>query len=214
MFWMAFLAMGMKASETSQANVMGEAQQNQENARAKFTNEFRDISNIEKGAKGSLARWMQNENNNRVLAAAGRAEASAKETRLRTQDAVTARSLEQQVANMERAGAYAANVAFSGAAGGSVSTVSRAMRLRNERQARALSDQAGFVDYEQIKQIAGVMPQAIDQLQINTFTDSIDYQKTLPNQVWRERNVLGESLMAGASKLDKNDIQDIKDWFK
>ena len=148
-------------------------------AEAAAANTIREGRNIEGAATGSLARWMQSENNSRRLRAAGEARAGALQNLLRFQDAGITASIEDQLAAAEASGAYAANVALSGTGGNSIDVIDMTMRLRNSRAKAAKDRNAGYVQYDAIKQIAGIMPQAVEGLDESVIRDGQDYSTNI-----------------------------------
>lgn len=173
----ASIAMSLASGYASRATASAQAKVNK--AQADAANLVRQGDNIQKAAEGSLARWMQAENNNRRLKAAGEQLAAGTQTLLRQRDLNITGSIEQQLAEAEAAGAYAANSAFSGVAGNAVDMIDMTMRLRNSRATAAKEQQQGFVDYDTLTQLTGIMPQTAAGLDRRTISDGLDYSTNL-----------------------------------
>ena len=159
---------------------------------AQARNIQRGSANIERAAKGSLTRFMQGENNRRMMKAAGNVFNAAQETMARTNDANVSNRIERQIADAEAAGALAANAAFSGAAGGSNEMLAMTQQLQQARRAAAIKTQNKQVTYEQMKQISGIMPQAVEQLDITQFNDGIDYSIDTANRLTSGSSAIGD----------------------
>jgi hypothetical protein len=84
-------------------------------------------------------------------------------------------SVEQQLQEAEALGAQAAHGAQMGTAGNAVDMIDIATRLRQSRIQQNKKQQQGYVDYDTIQQIAGVMPQAIQGLDASVIQDGLDY---------------------------------------
>lgn len=143
-------------------------------ARAQAANTIREGKNEERAAQGSLARFMQSENNKRRMNAAGEVFNSAQEELYRTNDFNVDSSVERQLASAEVAGALAANSAFAGAAGGSSDVLALTTSLKAARQRRLQEKREKQITYEQVKQITGIMPQAVASLDMTSFNDGMD----------------------------------------
>lgn len=148
-------------------SVLGEAE-------AQSANIIREGKNMERAAKGSLSRFMQSENNRRILNAAGMRFNSAQEELMRTQDFGIEASIERQLAAAEVSGALAANSAFAGAAGGAVDVLMQTTRLKNARAEQMQMKKQRTITYEQVKQMTGIIPQAVASMGEVQFDDGID----------------------------------------
>lgn len=148
-------------------------------AEAKAANVVREGKNIENAAKASFAGFMANMNNQRALDAAGKAEQSARTNLGRLTDVMVNGSIEDQIANAEGAGAYAASVAMAGGGGGSVDSISRAMALKQQRTAAYTKTRNKQLSYDALQQIAGIVPQTIAGLDIGTYSSAVDYSTAL-----------------------------------
>ena len=135
-------------------------------AEAKASNTVREGLNQENAAKASFGGFMASLNNKRALEATGRAEANARQNLGRLTDALTRGSIEDQIANSEAAGAYAASVAMNGVGGASVDAIAQAQRLKVQRQSYFTKERGKQLTFDQLQQISGMMPGALDNLSI------------------------------------------------
>ena len=147
-------------------------------AEAQASNTVREGKNLESAAQAGLANWMISENNNRRLNSAGQQRAAGVQTLMRQREAVVGDSIESQLADAEQAGAYAANVALSGASGGSVDIIDMAMQLKQARSTVYRNRQTGYMDYDTQQQIVGIIPQTVQGLDVSTAAAPIDYSTT------------------------------------
>lgn len=154
----------------------------------------RAAANQTKAAQGSLARYMQSENNKRTLNNAGKAHAAATQTLIRMQDSKASGDLENQLATAEAAGAFTANAAFAGTGGSAVDLIDMTMRLKASR-AKAMQDQAGgYATYDQMAQITGIVPQAVGELDMGALSDGLDLSESfvpIPGISQRAPSLLG-----------------------
>ena len=155
---------------------------------------------MEANENARLAQHLTNLNNQRILKAAGKNHAAALGNFLRMQDSQTGADLEAGVAQSEAAGAYAANVASKGVAGSSVDMIDQTMALRNSRMTEMRERQQGQVSYDQIAQVAGVMPQAVASIDLGVKSMGTDMTLTAP-EVRRGTDYLGAMANVGIGKL-------------
>lgn len=168
-------AAGLSLLKGFDARAQADAQNVLYDAEAYATNTVRTARNKVKVAESSLATWMQSENNNRKLKAAGTQYNAAQQTLQRFADSETRGSLEDQLSSAEAAGAYAANVAMTGTAGGAVDMIASTMALRDERKRAAQETEGGYATYDMIQQAAGIIPQSVAGLDISSNTAGLDY---------------------------------------
>lgn len=193
---------------------------NLELSRAQIAGENADrkSSNQIKAAQGGLARFMMTQNNKRLLDNAGKARAAAQQTLVRMQDSMASGDLESQISAAEAAGAFAANAAFNGTGGNAVDLIDMTMRLKQGR-ARAAQEQAnGYATYDQVSQIAGIVPQAISGLDMGSVSDGLDLAENVaPAGLTTSK---GPSVLGGAltgllsSQFLKPAAQEIGNMFK
>lgn len=158
-----------------------------ERARVDAANAVRAARNQETAAGTALAYFMQSENNKRRMRAAGEQYNAGVRTLLRMQESQSNAGFEERIANAEAAGAYAANASFSGTAGATVDLIDTTARMQRERQTFYRERNNGYVNYETIKQVAGIIPAAIESQDTSNLTSALDIGKDIAN----ERIVLG-----------------------
>lgn len=200
---MAALAnIGLSMITGAAARTTARAQNKLRQAGADAANVVREGANVQRAAEGSLARWMQGENNRRRLAAAGEQFNAGQQTLVRMQTARARGGLEEQIAAAEQAGAYAASVAFAGTGGSSVDIVDTTLRLRDERAAEARRADAGLADYDALTQIAGIMPQATSGLDLTSFAGGLDLSRNLSGNLPVQGNFLLDFVKGMAQSPD------------
>lgn len=155
---------------------------------------------LEANENARLAQHLANLNNQRILKAAGKNHATVLTNFLRTQDSQTGADLEAGIAQSEAAGAYAANVASKGVAGAAVDMIDQTIALRNSRMNEMRERQQGQVTYDQIQQVAGVMPQAVASLDMGVKQMGTDISLTAP-EVRRGTDYLGAIASTGLGKM-------------
>ena len=171
-------------------------------AEAKASNVIREGKNVENAAVSSLANWMVSENNNRRLKAAGQQRAAAVQTLMRQREAAGAGDLERQLTDAEQAGAYAANAAMAGAAGASVDIVDMASRLKRQREQQYQTKINAYQDYDTKQRVAGIMPQAIEGLDLTVNNAGVDYGKTFSRAQKPQGNWLLDATMWAVQNQD------------
>lgn len=178
-FEMGYASIAMSLFSGYAARATAKAQDTVNRAQVDAANTVREGNNTLKAAEGSLARFMQSENNNRRLKAAGNQLAAGTQTLMRQRDANVTGSIERQIAEAEAAGAYAANAASTGTGGNAVDMIDLTMRLKNSRQQQSIEKNQGYVDYDTLQQILGIMPQAVAGMDQTSYSDGLDYSKNL-----------------------------------
>lgn len=169
-------------------------------AMIKGERDVRRAKQQEANENARLAQHLTNLGNQRILKAAGKNHAAALTNFLRQQDADTGADVEAGIAQSEAAGAYAANVASKGVAGGSVDMIDMALALRNSRANEMRERQQGQVSYDQISQVAGVMQQAVQSTDMGVKSMGQDTSILAPT-VQRGTDYLGALANVGIGKL-------------
>lgn len=212
-----FASLGLSLLQGWTSRGLAQAQNTVAQAQAKADNVIREGKNVERGAVTALQLKLTEINNARRMRAAGQQFDAAQRTVLRLQDSFTSGDLENQIANAEAAGAYAANAAQSGTAGASIDTIDAAMRLRQARAAEYRTRNNGYVTADGLAQLAGIVPQGIEGLDLGQAVAGVDYTQTLP----QTRPVQGNWALDVAqwmTKLDnreglRSDVQKASAWF-
>lgn len=132
--------------------------------------------------------------NKRILMRTSLEHEQATENFLRTQEAANQGNLEEQLRAAEARGSYAAASALSGTLGSTVETMEGTLRLKQSRDAEYRERQQGYATYDQLKQLAGIVPAGVSQLDTGTSVPMLDHgvtfsqAKTLgPEQLVRPR---------------------------
>ncbi len=186
-----FIMAGLSMLQGAAARGAAKAENIIKDGEAAAANIVREGQNIENAAKASFGGFMASLNNNRALDAAGRARASAGQNLQRLGDSITRGSIEDQIANAEGAGAYAASVAMAGGGGSSVDAISRAQQLKAQRGEFYTKERGKQMTHDQLAQMAGIIPQTVAGLDIGTYSAAIDYSTTLS----KARPVQGNALL-------------------
>ena len=131
-------------------------------------------------ANSNTQRAIQVINNNRVLRVAGKQFDAASQNIVRSKDAHVRGSIEQQIQQAEAAGAYAANLASKGVGGASGDAISMTLALQQSRQRGATKQTQAYLDYDQAKQQAGIMPSAMNALDQTVYSGSVDNTVVMP----------------------------------
>lgn len=173
----AGVSLAMGVATASNANAQGKRAAGLAAVGTEADNKNRESRNQVAGSELGLANWMQAENNRRKLDAAGENFNSGQMMIARTRDADLRGSLEQQIAEAEAAGAFAANTVSKGVGGNSSDIIDLTMRLKNSRAQVAKEKNQGQLNYEQARQVAGVIPQAVAGLGQVQYNAGIDFSK-------------------------------------
>jgi hypothetical protein len=141
---------------------------------AESQNKVRQASNAAKAAQGSLDRWMQSVNNNRILEQGGNnMEASVVNYR-RQVDANMYTRFSDQVSRAEQQGAAYAAQAASGVGGSVVDMVNGATAIRNSLIQQRTDDVLRMSGHDAAKAASGVMRHAIGSMNTSLLVDTFD----------------------------------------
>lgn len=164
---------GIASAASEDGSAAAENTVNEANAFA--NNLVRSANNKLKGARGSLARYNQSVNNQRVLENAGnQAEAAAVNYR-RMRDSAMNDSFEQQLQFAEQAGAQSAAAAFTGLRGGVADIVTSTTALRKARIEQRVSEATKQGDWDASQQQKHIMQAGWDSLDHSEISDDLDY---------------------------------------
>ena len=175
---------------------------------AKYQKELNELNTEVSNANSNTQRAIQVINNNRILRVAGKQFDAASQNIVRNKDAHVRGSIEQQIQQSEAAGAYAANLASKGVGGASGDAISMTLALQQSRQRGATKQTKEYLDYDQAKQQAGIMPSAMNALDQTVYSGSVDNTVVMPE-------VRGGTDFAaiGASLLNSNLAKAIPDLY-
>jgi hypothetical protein len=113
--------------------------------------------------------------NRRILMRTQDEHAQAAENFLRSQEAMTQGDLETQIAAAEQRGAYAASTALAGTLGSTVEGMEKTLKLKQARQFEYRERQGQYASLDQLRQMAGIVPMGISQLDTGTSVANLDY---------------------------------------
>lgn len=164
---------GIGNNYLAKAQVRAQNKVNEANTYAR--NLMRGANNELVAKRGSLARWVQVENNNRTLKETGSALEAAAVNYRRARDEGMRGSLEQQIGFSEQAGAQAAASAASGLTGGVSDVVAGTMALRRERIEGAQADKVKAGEFDAARQQANILAAGLSALDNSSIIDDLDY---------------------------------------
>ena len=175
---------------------------------AESQKELNKLNTETSNANSNTQRAIQTINNNRILRVAGKQFDAASQNIVRNKDAHVRGSIEQQIQQSEAAGAYAANLASKGVGGASGDAISMTLALQQSRQRGATKQTNEYLDYDQAKQQAGIMPSAMNALDQTVYSGSVDNTVVMPE-------VRGGTDYAamGAAFLNSNLAKSIPDLY-
>lgn len=175
---------------------------------AESQKELNKLNTETSNANSNTQRAIQTINNNRILRVAGKQFDAASQNIVRNKDAHVRGSIEQQIQQAEAAGAYAANLASKGVGGASGDAISMTLALQQSRQRGATKQTQEYLDYDQAKQQAGIMPSAMNALDQTVYSGSVDNTVAMPE-------VKGGTDYAGigAALLNSNLAKSIPDLY-
>ncbi len=145
------------------------------NQQAAIDNSLRAGSNRLMNAQANAENILRQISNKRLLARASDEHEQATENFLRSQEAMVQGSLEDQIAAAEQRGAYAAASALSGTLGTTIEGMEQTLNLKQNRAAEYQLRQNNYMTYDQLQQLAGIVPTAISQLDSGTTIPNLDY---------------------------------------
>lgn len=215
---MAAADFGMKAIMGISAGVIEEGNINAQNivneANAYANNLVRSANNKLKAARGSLARYNQSVNNQRVLENAGnQAEAAAVNYR-RMRDSAMNDSFEQQLQFSEQAGAQAAAAAFTGLRGGVADMVASTTALRKARIEQRVIEATKQGDWDASQQQRQIMQAGWDSLDHSEISDDLDYSVDVAVKRSRGGSLLSDVLSGQSASTLANLAGGVASFFK
>jgi hypothetical protein len=138
-------------------------------------NALRAGSNRLMMARAAADNKLREINNTRLLRRATIEHEQANENFLRNQEALVSGGLEDQIAAAEQRGAYAATSALSGTLGSTVEGMETTLRLKQERALQYRERQGNYATYDQLRQLAGIVPAAISALDTGATVANLDH---------------------------------------
>lgn len=149
---------------------------------AEVSNKLRQAGNLATAAQGSLARWVQSVNNQKVLDSGGDGLEANSVNYRRMSDASLTTSFRQGISDAEQMGAMAAAAAMNGVEGNVVDMVNGSVALRDSIVRQRFED-IGEMQANDAAQRAGrIMSQMIGGLDNSLIVDSLDYNVDVAQQ--------------------------------
>ena len=131
-------------------------------------------------ANSELSRQIQKINNARIMGAADKTFAAAATNLQRNRASRQTNSILSQVQQAEALGAYAANTASKGIGGSSADVIENTMRLRDAMQTQLRDTANAQADYDQVQQLAGIIPAAWNQQDMTVITGGVSPAASVP----------------------------------
>lgn len=159
-------------------------------ANAWASNLVRGANNELKAKRGSLARYNQSVNNQRVLDNAGDARTAALVNYRRARDSAVQEDFETQLKLSEQAGAQAAASALSGLSGGVADIVAGTSALRASRIKQRAAESMAQGDWDAQQMTKNITAAGYDQLDQSEITEDLDHsidvaqRKTANTSIW------------------------------
>lgn len=179
MSWLALAQVGMSvmgslsSAAAEKANV--QARNTVNAAQTAASNLMRGANNELLSKRNALSRYIQNENNSRVMTQTGReAEASLVNYR-RARDAATSNDFEEQISFSEQAGQQAAMSGASGLSGGIADIVATTSALRVSRIKQASLQATEQADWDASRRQSDILMSGLSSMDQSFIVDDLDY---------------------------------------
>lgn len=184
--------MGISAGVTARANV--QASNIVSSANAYANNTVRAANNELAAKRGSLARFTQSVNNQRVLDNMGESLAAAQTNYRRARDSEEQDDFETQLRFAEQAGAQSAASALAGLSGGVVDIVNSTTAMRKARLQQRAADAVKAGDFDAQLRFSQIQQAGWDSLDNSEISETLDYGKDVAVKQVYGGNLLSESL--------------------
>lgn len=162
-------------------------------------------------SRASLARYVQSENNNRVLSNVGKAFTTNNVNYRRQRDAMESASLEDQIAQAEQAGRQAAASAFSGLTGGVSDIIRHTTALRSSRIQQRKEQAMAQMDSDQAERTGALLQAGWDNLDQTDITAGIDYGQDVAQTVSTGGGLLS-NVIQGIAGTDQKVLANVAQW--
>ncbi len=185
----------------AKANV--EAQNKVGAANAAAANTVRVGSNRFAAAQAGFSRWLQVENNKRILDGAGEQIAATIQNAVREDRVRTSANFEEAIRGAEQEGAQAAAAAASGLMGSVVDTVNVTTALRRSRANESVRMMGDLARYDAGMRAGALLRQGIRGMDSSMIFDNIDYG----NNVFSPKkapNPYRDALLSAAGSVAEN----------
>lgn len=179
MSWLALAQVGMSiagslsGAAAEKANVR--AQNTVNSAQAAAANLMRGANNELLSKRNSLARYVQNENNRRLMTQTGREAEAALINYRRARDAADTGDFEEQIRFSEQAGEQAAMSGASGLTGGVADIVASTSALRLSRIKQATLTATKQADWDAQRMQGDILMSGLNSLDQSFIVDDLDY---------------------------------------
>lgn len=193
---------------------------NEANAKAQNTiseantyasNLVRASNNKVAASRANLARYVQSENNNRVLTNVGKTFNTNNVNYRRARDAAESASLEDQIAQAEQAGRQAAASAFSGLTGGVSDIIRNTTALRSSRIQQRKEQAMAQMDSDQAERTGALLQAGWDNLDQTDITAGIDYGQDVA-QTFNAGGGLLSEVIQGIAGTDTKTLANVSQW--
>lgn len=190
----AYMSSSKAGQGTAASNILSTGQ-------AHINNDIlRPASNELVAATGGLNRWLQANNNRRVLDEGGDDLSTFMTNVWRTKDQMTNQSLSEQISMAEQVGTAAASQAFNGVSPGVADMVNMTTALRQDI-GRTIADQAGLsMETDAARTMGQLFSQMVNGMDNNILLDSIDYGVDQA-VIQKSNDPMTAALLAGAGSL-------------
>jgi hypothetical protein len=155
---------------------------------------MRGANNELLGKRNALARYVQNENNKRVMTQTGRESEAALINYRRARDAATSGDFEAQIGFAEQAGAQVAAGAASGLVGGVSDIVGTTTALRISRIKQATLQATGQADWDATRRQSDILTAGLNSMDQSFIVDDLDYSLDTFSEQKSGTSVFGDVL--------------------
>jgi len=162
-------------------------------------NLMRGANNELLSKRNALARFVQNENNKRVMTQTGREQEASLINYRRSRDAAASGDFEAQIGFAEQAGAQAAMSGASGLVGGISDIVASTSALRVARIKQYSLQSLGQADWDASQRQRDILASGLGSLDQSFIVDDIDYSLDTHVDQRRGGNAFGDVLRGVAS---------------
>lgn len=179
MEWMAVASLGLNAIGALSGAKAGAAaiknQQTVDRANRAADALIKAANNELASKKGSLDRYNQSVNAQRIMENTGSDVEAASMNYRRARDSATQDNFEQQIQFAEQAGSQAAAAAFSGIQGGVVDVINSTSALRKARIQQRVENSLGQADYDARKRLGNIALAGWESMDTSIIADNLDY---------------------------------------
>lgn len=183
-------------------------------ANAYAQNLVRAANNQLRASRGSLARYTQSVNNQRVLENTGAAAEAQAINYRRARDSALNDDFESQLAFSEQAGAQAAASALSGLTGGVADLVAGTTSMRKSRLQQRSKEALRQGDWDAAQREKQILRAGWDSLDHSEISDDIDYSVDVATKQVRSGNLFTDIIGGQDTKNLANLTDYAKGFFK